>query len=371
METTVPHGGPMKICLLILMLLLFLSNSSAGYCQIDGPIAKEAVKKDTLALLSSSQFKKLEENAKRYSVKKERFPDGGWKLYSLFDAFQYPPYQTDSSWKKHLGLLESWQAAYPASDAAKSALAGAWIGYAWFARGADSSIKDGGYPLMVDRLGKAETILKKVSPSYIPALLLKLQLAVANSASKSEFQTLLKKALSVEPSYVPFYSAAIMYYLPRWHGEPGEWVQQLERFDQTAPRKEGIYARVAFGYLGIEWNSFSEGTIKWEKMKKSLNEITYSSPWIDNMAASCSCLAGDYKMARVLLKKIGPNVYYPAWKNTSPDACRQKAGLPGEFKGVDTSVDYQYMEELSKNNNLWATELLKKWKKLNMVGVTY
>jgi len=70
----------MKICLIFLMLLLFLSNSLAGYCQIDGPIAKEAVKKDTLALLSSSQFKKLEENAKRYRVKKERFPDGGWKL---------------------------------------------------------------------------------------------------------------------------------------------------------------------------------------------------------------------------------------------------------------------------------------------------
>lgn len=47
------------------------------------------------------------------------------------------------------------------------------------------------------------------------------------------------------------------------------------------------------------------------------------------------------------------------------------SGLPSEFKGVDTSVDYQYMEELSKNNNLWATELLKKWKKLTMVGVTY
>jgi len=108
----------MKICLTFLMLLLFLSNSSAGYCQIDGPIAKKAVKKDTLTLLSSSQFKKLEENAHRYRVKKERFPDGGWKLSSLFDAFQYPPYTTDSSWKKHLGLLESWQAAYPASDAA-------------------------------------------------------------------------------------------------------------------------------------------------------------------------------------------------------------------------------------------------------------
>ncbi len=361
----------MKICMMSLIMLLSLSFSSAGYCQIDGPIAKEALKRETTALLSSSQFKKLEETANRYSAKKERFPDGNWKLYSFFDAFQNPPCKTDADWNKHLRLLEAWQTAYPASNAAKTALASAWMGYAWFARGTDSQIKAGGYPLMTDRQGKAEILLKKVSPSYVPALNLKLQSALNNSSSRNEFEALLKKALSVEPSYVAFYAVAINYYLPRWHGAPGEWVKKLEQFDRTAPRKEGIYARVAFGQLGTEWNDFSEGTIKWEMMKKSLKNIAFDSPWIDNMAASYACIADDKDMARVLLNKIGSKTYYPAWKHANLQDCKNKVGLPGNFTGLDKTIDYQYMEELSKKNNPWATELLKKWKGNNMVGFTY
>jgi len=361
----------MKIKISAMAVVIFLAIPSLGYCEIDGPIAREALKRETLTLLSSSQFEKLEEVAKIYSAKKERSPDGNWKLYSLFNAFQNPPCKTDADWNKHLSLLDKWQAVYPASDCAKTALAAAWMGYAWFARGTDYEIKADGYSHMKERLGKAEKLLMNVSDSYVPSLDLKLQLALANSTPRNKFDAMFKKAVSVEPSYVAFYAAAINYYLPRWYGEPGEWAKKLEEFDLLAPRKEGIYARVAFGQLGNEWNGFSEGTIKWEKMKKSLNDIHFDSPWIDNMSASYACLAEDYDMARTLLKKIGTGVYNPAWKHVSLLDCMKKAGLPGDSAGLEKSLDYQYMEELSKNNNPWATELLNKWKKYNMVGFTY
>jgi hypothetical protein len=364
-------GGLMKTSLIYLLLLSFLLTSAKGYCEIDGPIAREALKREALSLLYSSQFKKLEKQANHFLVKKERFPDGSWKLYSFFDAFQSPLCKSDTSWKRHLRFLEDWQTAFPASNAANTALAGGWAGYAWFARGTGYEINDGGYQLMVDRLGRAKKILGKASNSYVPALNIQLQLALANSATSNEYETLLKKALSSEPAYTAFYAAAINYYSPRWHGKPGEWVEKLEQFNKTAPRNEGIYARVAFGFLGREWNNFSERTMKWEIMKKSLKDISFDSPWIDNMAASYACLAKDYDMARGLLNKIGPNIYYPAWQHVNLWDCKKKAGLSDDFNGYDTSVDYKYMNELSKNNNPWATELIQKWTKLKMVGFTY
>ena len=360
----------MKNWLIFTVFTLLLLSSQAALCQIDGPIAQAALQKETLALLSSSQFMKLEEYAEKYITNKERFPDGGWKLYYFFNAFQNPPYETDTDWKKHMDLVEAWKSAFPSSDAARTALAGAWIGNAWFARGTKYQIKEGGYPLMMNRLAKAAEILQKVPDSYIHVLHLKLQLALALSAPREDFDSLLEKALSIEPSYIAFYADGINYYSPRWYGEPGEWARKLEQFDRKAPRKEGVYARVAFGFIGSEWRKFSEGTINWGTMKKSLNDIAYDSPWIANMAASYACIAEDYEMVRKLFNKIGTSIYHPAWQYTNFDKCMEKAGLKTDLGDFEKSIDYQYMQELSKNNQ-WAKDLLRKWREYKMVGYTY
>jgi hypothetical protein len=356
------------ITLVILIALFFPASVSIAAINPDGPIARRALGEEVLSLIEKKEFQRLDNMAKRLREGKERFPDGFWKLISFYEGIAETDFKNDEEWLKRIGLLEQWEHQYPNSPTAKLSLATVWQAYAWYARGGGFQIKPGGASLFRERLESSRKILdnKKLLRACPQFYLLKLSLAIPTGASREEFERLFNEAISFEPRYHAYYAKGIAYYFERWYGKPNEWVQQLNRFDTTVPRGEGIYARLAYGLLLQEWKSFDEGTVSWNRMKQSLDELPKDSQWVLNMKAAFACRAEDLGMLRPLIDQIGETPYYEAWKGNY-DKCRAMVKLP-RLTGFNDSMEYRYVKFLSEHGNEWAKRYLKSKIRSNAVG---
>jgi len=198
---------------------------------LDGPIGRKALGVQALTLLHKREFSKLEEMANHFRDTKERFPDGAWKLNFFYDGFGSDVLTTDSAWLQTIDDIEAWQRLFADSPTPKIALARAWIGYAWFARGGGYQIKPGGLEPYENRLVRAAAILSDSSlDRRCPHTgVLRLILARTSGAPREEFERLFRAAIAIEPRYHGYYASANTYYLERWYGRPREWVKQLER----------------------------------------------------------------------------------------------------------------------------------------------
>jgi hypothetical protein len=345
---------------LFTFILIAVQPLSSSATEPDGFIARKALSMEALELLQKRDFSKLEEMAKHFRKTKERFPDGAWKLQYFYEGFGEQSFnilKTDNAWLKTIGNIEEWQQHFPKSPTPKVALANAWIGYAWFARGKNfaNKVKPERWELFRDRIARAANILRdKTLDKLCPHVwALRLQIAKTPGIPREDFERLFRAAISFEPRYHAYYAAAITYYSDEWFGEPGEWVKQLERFHKIVPKGEGIYARVASGLQGREWSSFKEGTISWERIKESLAELPDGSPWVDNMRASLACTAGDKSMALPILQRIGSSPYYKVWVNPFQYGfCRRWLGLSPLSAPV--SMETRYLKVLSDQGNEWA-----------------
>ena len=337
----------------------------------DGPIARNELSMEALSLLQRREFKSLEDTIKRFQERKERFPDGAWKLHFFLDGFS-PKFQNDKAWSDHIKLIEEWQGQFPNSPSAKIANSDAWLGYAWFARGTDYKIKPGGEKPFYERLSRAAKIFNDpvIDHRSPHAGYMKLRLAVPLGFPRDQFERLFKAVTYLEPRYHGHYAAGVFYYTERWHGNPGEWIKKLEEYEKYAPKGEGIYARIVFGFYGQEWKNFNEGTVSWPKLKQSLAELPDGSPWVANTRAFFACLAKDKAMSRPLLEKIGDAPYYAAWNRngfSEFNACRSLNGLP-EMTNYTDSIEYRYLKTFSENGNEWARNKLEANIRVGMSG---
>ncbi|ABQ25672.1 hypothetical protein [Geotalea uraniireducens] len=357
------------INLAILVTVFYLSQTVlCSAIEPDGRIAREALGKEVVSFIQIKDYKKLEDMANRFRDKKERFPDGAWKLHAFYKGIDEPGFKTDQEWLDLIKHIELWEVNYPNSPTPKLALAAAWKGYGWYARGTNFQVKPGGASKLKERMDQTRKILsnKEVVRSCPHYYDLKLQMATADGVSREEFELRFKDALAFEPGYHGYYAAAINYYADEWYGETGEWVRQLKRFDDIAPKNEGVYARLGYGMMPKNWKSFDEGKVTWERMKHSLEQLPQGSPWVLNMRAALACQAGDMTTARPLIEKIGETPYYKAWKEVKYDKCREMAGL--KKIGWNDSMEYHYLKLLAERGNVWAQTTLETNIRNGMVG---
>jgi len=66
-------------CFFMTVLFFACLNSQVSAQEVDGPVAREHLKRQTLSLLYREKFAELEEMAARLRVDRATFPDGAFK----------------------------------------------------------------------------------------------------------------------------------------------------------------------------------------------------------------------------------------------------------------------------------------------------
>jgi hypothetical protein len=116
-------------------------------------------------LLAAGKFDQLDCLADRARANKERFSGGMWKLHLLYAGLSKPQtgnvHATESDWQALLAELQRWGTQKPESVTSRMALASAYIGYAWVARGSGDSdtVSRSGWNQFDLRVAKAKQLL--------------------------------------------------------------------------------------------------------------------------------------------------------------------------------------------------------------------
>jgi hypothetical protein len=293
--------------------------------------------KQVKMMFEKKQFAELDAMADKFRKSKSRFPDGVWKLRVFYTGFDQSPNTPEWAFPKYIDFANEWRRARPTSVTAQSVLAGAWMDYAWQARGSGyaNKVKEDSWQLVNERLEKAWKIVNEpLAPGVKECpnrLWLRLGLATAMGFEKKKFEALFQEAQKQEPGYYSHYAAKSNYLLPKWHGEEGEWQQFINKVVVQNPRGEGasIYTRTAWRLFPNDWQNFEGSGVSWAKMKAGFAEINRNyphSPWILNTYAKFACRAGDLDTMKGLFKRIDSQHYYSeAWGRDNIEDCRMWA----------------------------------------------
>lgn len=301
----------------------------------------ERFMEEASALLMRERFVELDKMADEVRSSKARFPGGGWKISRFYEALRKTnagANATENDWQDHLGLFQRWMAARPQSITARVALAEAYLGYAWAARGNGyaNTVTPEGWRLFEERSKQATKVLIDAAalPSKCPHWYeVMQQVALAAGANKNQHRAIFEKAIKFEPLYFAYYQRYAIALLPKWEGEPGD-IRALA--DETYGRvggKEGahLYFEIASN-LCWRCGDFSASDFSWPKLQEgfaALEELYGLTPLKLNRFAYLAAAYGDKKVAAQAFLRIGPNWDSSVWDTRSRfESQRSWAGLP-------------------------------------------
>ena len=156
-------------------------------------------------LFYQENFARLEEIADAARTEKSRFRGGGWKLKTYYGVIGSPGSMTstDADWNAHMERLKRWIAFRTDSSTPRVALAGAYLGFAWKARGngmADTVTAEG-WKLFGERVQKAKDTLVQArsfstqDPHWYHVMQ---TVALAQDWDKKQAEQLLEQAYTAE-----------------------------------------------------------------------------------------------------------------------------------------------------------------------------
>jgi hypothetical protein len=277
-------------------------------------------------LFNQEDFSQLDDIAETARSQKQRFLGGGWKLRAFYNALQGPGSRTstDDVWNAHVARLERWIAVSPNSSAPRVALAGAYLRFAWKARGngPGETVTSEGWDHFEERVWKARKTLddaKSISAAN-PQWYVEMEtVALAQGWTRETTDKLVQEASNVEPDYFYFYNKHANYLLPKWYGKPGDSEDFLK---STADRIGGdqgdfIYFEVARDLNccrakaqmpNLSWDRVKQGFAALEKLYGSSNQEL-------NAFAFMAVRQGDNETAQQLFTRIGDNWDEVVWGN--------------------------------------------------------
>jgi hypothetical protein len=107
-------------------------------------------------LLKQQKFDDLDCIGHAARREKTRLPGGLWKLHNIYIGLTEPTgHATEEDWTERISLLQKWVTAKPNSITARVALAEAYDGYAWDARGNgySNTVTDSGWKAIQSTAG--------------------------------------------------------------------------------------------------------------------------------------------------------------------------------------------------------------------------
>ncbi|MGA7222886.1 MAG: DUF4034 domain-containing protein [Candidatus Acidiferrales bacterium] len=277
-------------------------------------------------LFNQEDFSQLDDIAQATRSQKQRFLGGGWKLRAFYNALRGPGSltSTDDVWNAHFARLERWIAASPNSSAPRVALAGAYLRFAWKARGngPGETVTSEGWDLFSERARKARKMLDdaKSMSAANPQWYLEMEtVALAQGWDRETTAKLVQEASNVEPDYFYIYNKHANYLLPKWYGQPGDSEDFLKSTADRIGGSEGdfIYFEVARDLNccrakeqmpNLSWERVKQGFAALEKLYGSTNQQL-------NAFAFMAVRQGDRETAQQLFTRIGDNWDEVVWGN--------------------------------------------------------
>jgi hypothetical protein len=193
-------------------------------------------------------------------------------------------------------------------------LAGAYIHYAWEARGngVAATVSDDGAHLFIQRLQDAQALLDsalKLGVEDSRAYHLLLILARAKGASREQTQEWYEAGMKLQPD--PNLHVQMAEYLrPEWHGAPGDLEAFANQLPTAIPGDEGL---AAFGHVIAAVNCYDRGRMfngvySKENLNGAARVFLLRYPDIQEVANYAGLFAwagGDIEVARKAYKRIG------------------------------------------------------------------
>ena len=289
---------------------------------------QERYKAEVAGLLSRNDFDGLEKTADSVRRNKTRFPGGVWKLYVFYEGVERPfagERATDAEWEAHLETLKRWATVKPESITARVALAQAYFGWGYKARGHAYAYKvtDEGWRLLGERLRLASSVLRDAAslkakcPHWYVVLL---SVARVQGWEKAHVRMVFEKAVAFEPDYYHFYREYALYLLPKWAGDEGE----AEAFAAETLRRVGgkqgtfLYFEIATVLnCACSENGRHMDAMSWAKIREgyaALEELYGISNRKLNRFAYLAVLARDGAGADGAFKRIGDDWDPVTWR---------------------------------------------------------
>jgi hypothetical protein len=300
-------------------------------------------------MLAAKDFAGIEAEANAARSRKERFSGGYWKINKLYGATTnfYAEYKgqkvTDELWSNRIELLKLWKSEMPQSLTARVALGGAYMDYAWFARGTGfaNTVPARSAALMEERLKTAEAeLIEARKLGTCPVLLNNLlTLAKINGASKEEFDALFEEAVKSEPNYIGHYLEKADALKEKWHGTDTSWqdfVDSIPGKVATLQSDEAniIYFAVVASKLSDHtfannWAMISKDRIKkgFEEMEKKFGPNKYRL----NQFAFICMVSGNIGDGAKAIERIGTDRDDEVWSEQTFQLFKQIAKR-GSFK---------------------------------------
>lgn len=274
-------------------------------------------------LLERQDFDALDCIANDARLHKTRFSGGLWKLHTIYAALEVPEgHLTEPDWEQHLSRLDKWAAARPESITARVALAGAYVAYAWAARGDgySDSVTNNGWNLFSQRLAKARSILADAwnLSTRCPEWFVVLQsIAQGQAWDATEEIELFQQAVSFEPQYYYYYRLYAHYLLPQWYGEQGDAAKFAEESANHVGGRQGdiLYFQIAVD-LVCTCQDPEVLRMSWERIQKGFAALEVSSgpsPHNLNPFALMATRFNDPVAANETIKRIGDNWDPDVW----------------------------------------------------------
>ncbi len=336
---------------LAILLLLFVGCKKKDGSSIQGSADSQTAQVDAsgFQLISETEEKQRDEfreNARSLALKKDwqnlesrvesirsqktRFENGSWKLRSFYSAFgEYEKIGDEKTYSDLISRLEIWAANKPASIAPKLALAEAYHGYAWLARGAGyaSEVTQQGEKLMEERIKIGFKWLREAKklqdtekdPAFYSIVL---HSFLGANVNRAVYESVFNAGVTNAPDFSAQYEYKAYYLLPRWYGQDGEWEKFAREISQRKdiPDSDEIFARIALYIrdIGYFYQEFSNDDQPWEELKSSFHAIEAKYPGsleIKSVLCLMSAKFYDYKEARAQMKLLDGKIDLSVWKS--------------------------------------------------------
>jgi hypothetical protein len=288
-----------------------------------------AFRQEVLEKFLKSDFAAIDSQASQLRVSKERLPGGYWKLRAVYDAIEAPEtgdQASDSLWQKHLQRLERWGKEQPQSITAKVALASAWKGYAWKARGAGfaESVDRAAWGLFGKRLESAAAVLEEaraLAEGCPHWFVITLWVGIGQNWDRQALDQVFDAGIALEPTYYYLHQVKATYLLPRWGGEEGEWERFAEESTARVGGEQGdiiffaIYSQMLSQHDLTFMNTHHQAGPRLLRGFRAIEKLYGASAHRLNEACYFSITAGDEKTRKELFTRIGEDYDQSVWRS--------------------------------------------------------